>query len=35
MTWEGDNYVVIQQAAKFLLDNYQKKKEGKEIVHKV
>lgn len=35
LTWEGDNSVLIQQCAKFILDNFQKKMKGKEIILKV
>ncbi len=28
-TWEGENYILIQQATKFILDNFQKFLQGK------
>ncbi len=36
MTWEGDNSVLIQQTAKFLIDNISKLAQGSgEIKHEV
>ena len=35
LTWEGDNTVLIQQATKFLIENYKKKLKGKNIEYKV
>jgi len=34
ITWEGDNTVLIQQAARFIAKSLQKKMKGKEIKHK-
>lgn len=30
-TWEGDNTVLVQQTAKFIMDNFGKKMKGKEV----
>jgi hypothetical protein len=35
LTWEGDNAVLIQQCAKFIMENFQKKMKGKVIKLKV
>jgi acyl-CoA oxidase len=34
ITWEGDNTVLIQQAARFILKNLEKKMKGKEVKFK-
>jgi len=28
-TWEGDNHILVQQTAKYVLDNYQRYLKGK------
>jgi len=33
MTWEGDNNVLLQQTAKFILDNLKKKFKGSDVPH--
>ena len=34
ITWEGDNTILIQQTAKFIAQNLQKKMKGKEVKYK-
>jgi acyl-CoA oxidase len=34
-TWEGDNTVLVQQTARFILDNFNSKMKGKNVSYKV